>query len=144
MPLARIMGLILATISVSAFAQNPSSVHVFIDGLRSSQGKVSFALHNRADSFPSRPLNALARKHSPITEGKSEARFEGIAPGEYAIAVYHDENNNNTLDSNFIGIPKEGVGASNNARGRMGPPTFEDAKFQLNGQALQLNIKIRY
>jgi uncharacterized protein (DUF2141 family) len=54
-----------------------------------------------------------------------------IPQGTYAIACYHDENNNGKLDTKFMGIPKEGTGASNDARGTMGPPKFKDAKFQL-------------
>jgi uncharacterized protein (DUF2141 family) len=68
----------------------------------------------------------------------------GIEPGTYAIAVYHDENSNGKLDSNFIGIPREGVGFSNNAKGHMGPPKFDAAAFRFSGGALELKIVVAY
>ena len=49
----------------------------------------------------------------------------------------HDENGNGELDANFVGIPREPWAFSNNARGNFGPPTWEDTKFELNGQATQ-------
>ena len=58
--------------------------------------------------------------------------FENIPEGTYAVSIFHDENNNDKLDSNFIGIPKEDYGCSNNAKGFMGPPKWKDAKFELN------------
>ena len=70
--------------------------------------------------------------------------FPGIAPGTYAVSVYHDENSNDKLDTNFLGIPREGVGASNNAHGHMGPPKFDSAKFQWAGAWLNLEITINY
>ena len=57
--------------------------------------------------------------------------FENIPDGEFAISLYHDENNNGKLDTGWFGIPKEGYGCSNDAKGNMGPPKYEDAKFQL-------------
>ena len=60
--------------------------------------------------------------------------LEEIPEGEYAIAVFHDENTNGKLDTNFLGIPKEQYGFSNHAKGQMKPPKFEDAKFKLTNE----------
>jgi uncharacterized protein (DUF2141 family) len=59
------------------------------------------------------------------------------------VAVFHDENGNGKLDRNFIGIPKEGVGASNNRRHAMGPPTWDESKFAVSGR-VTLKIELRY
>jgi len=69
--------------------------------------------------------------------------FTNLPAGIYAISVFHDENMNQKLDKNFVGVPKEGYGASNNPKKKMGPPTFEEANFQLNG-AQSLEIKLSY
>jgi uncharacterized protein (DUF2141 family) len=58
--------------------------------------------------------------------------FENLKPGIYAISVYQDIDANGKMNQNFLGIPKEPVGVSNNAEGFMGPPKYEDAKFNLN------------
>jgi uncharacterized protein (DUF2141 family) len=71
-------------------------------------------------------------------------RFAGIAPGTYAVSVFHDENANGKLDTNFMGIPREGVRASNNAKGHLGPPKFNAAAFRFAGGRLDLKITINY
>lgn len=70
--------------------------------------------------------------------------FTNLPEGVYAVSVFHDENMNQKLDKNFMGIPKEGYGASNNPKKKMGPPDFEETKFQLSGQAQSLEIKLMY
>jgi uncharacterized protein (DUF2141 family) len=62
--------------------------------------------------------------------------------GEYAFTLYVDFNGNQKLDKNFLGIPKEQYGVANNVRGRMSPPTFDQAKFAIAGPTTQ-NIKLR-
>ena len=96
-----------------------------------------------AYSYPKEPSAAYRLSFSDIHNSKSIVLLAGIPQGTYAIACYHDENDNGKLDSNFLGIPKEGTGASNNARGSIGPPKFKDAKFQLVSDT-SLTIKINY
>ena len=86
--------------------------------------------------------NAILRKRSSIV--KNEAIFTVDLPeGEYAFALIHDENLNNKVDQNFIGIPTEGAAASNNVKGFMSPPSYEKAKFLLD-KATMTNIKMLY
>lgn len=121
-----------------------SVIHVEVVGLRSNKGQVSCSLYSSAEGFPKELQNAVAHIVAPISEHEAVCAFPGIAPGTYAVSVYHDENSNGKLDTNFLGIPREGVGASNNARGHMGPPKFDSAKFQLAGSWLNLEITINY
>lgn len=122
-----------------------SVIHVEVLGLRNSKGQVSCSLYSSAEDFPKKVQKALAHIVAPISEQKAVCEFDGIVPGTYAVSVYHDENSNGKLDTNFLGIPREGVGASNNARGHMGPPKFDSAKFQLAaGSGLNLEITINY
>jgi uncharacterized protein (DUF2141 family) len=119
-------------------------IHVEIDGLRSAQGKVWCALYNSAKGFPKDASAAQARASSAASGKHGVCEFTDVKPGTYAVSVYHDENSNGKLDTNFLGIPKEGVGASNDAKGHMGPPKFSDAAFTFNGDRLELIIHVHY
>ncbi len=119
-------------------------VQVEISGLRNDKGQVLCALYSSADGFPKKSDKALARAKSLISEGHAVCEFPGVTAGTYAVSVVHDENSNGKLDTNFMGIPREGVGASNNARGHFGPPKFEAAAFHFSGGRLELKITINY
>lgn len=111
---------------------------------KSDQGQVIVALYNKEEAFPKSPDKAVKIIKAPIRDKKSVVVFESLPPGEYAISVFHDENKNGKMDSNFFGIPKEGVGASNDARGHLGPPHYKDAKFNFNGNAQSIIINLVY
>lgn len=119
-------------------------IRVDIDGLRSDRGQVLCALFSLAADFPKKTDKALARAKSPIVDGHAACEFQSIASGTYAVSVFHDENSNGKLDTNFIGIPREGVGASNNAKGHFGPPKFSAAAFPYPGGPTALKISINY
>ena len=121
-----------------------SVIHVEVVELRNDNGQVSCSLYSSGDGFPKEPRKAVAHVVAPASEQKAVCEFPGIAPGRYAVSVYHDENSNGKLDTNFLGIPREGVGASNNARGHMGPPKFDAAAFPFAGGWLKLTITINY
>jgi uncharacterized protein (DUF2141 family) len=119
-------------------------IHVEIEGLRSDKGEVRCALYTSAKGFPKDATAAQARASSSASGKHAVCDFAQVKPGTYAISVYHDENSNGKLDTNFLGIPKEGVGASNDAKGHMGPPKFSDASFSYSGDRLPLVIHIHY
>ena len=79
-----------------------------------------------------------------IQEAQARCDFENIPPGKYAIAVIHDENMNGKLDANWLGIPKEGYGFSNTAKGVVGAPLFSAASFPYDGKNLDLTISLNY
>jgi uncharacterized protein (DUF2141 family) len=108
------------------------------------QGQVICSLFTSATDFPKHTEKAEARANSRISKGHATCNFNGVRPGTYAVAVFHDENSNGKLDLKFTGVPREGVGASNNAKGHMGPPSFKDAAFQFQGGNLELAITIHY
>jgi len=119
-------------------------IRVEVSGLRGDKGQIVCALFASAEGYPKKDEKAVAHAHGAIAEKRASCEFMGIAPGTYAVSVFHDENSNGKLDTNFIGMPKEGVGASNNASGHMGPPKFSAAAFPYAGGALELKITIRY
>jgi len=132
----------------SAFAQEHAAaenlIHVEIAGLHSDKGQVLCSLFSSPSDFPKKTGKAVAHAKSSIARGHASCEFPGIAPGRYAVSVFHDENSNGKLDTNFLGIPREGVGASNDARGHMGPPKFDAAHFQFSGGRFNLKITINY
>ena len=85
------------------------------------------------------PKNLIHVEISNLRNDKGQ-----VKPGTYAVSTFHDENSNGKLDTNLLGIPTEGVGASNNAKGHFGPPKFDDAKFRFEGGRLDLKIAIDY
>jgi len=119
-------------------------IHVEIGALRNDKGQVFCALYSSSDGFPKKSEKAIARVNSAISGKQAVCEFSGIAPGTYAVSVFHDENSNGKLDTNFIGIPREGVGASNGAKGHLGPPTFDAAAFHFSGGRMELKITINY
>lgn len=119
-------------------------IHVDIFGLRNDKGQVICDLYSSADGFPKNGAKAVAHAKSQISSGHAVCDFPGVQPGTYAVASFHDENSNGKLDTSFMGIPREGVGASNNAKGHFGPPKFDAAAFRFPGARLDLKITITY
>lgn len=133
-------------ISAAALAQAPcQGIHVKVLNIKNSTGTVACALFESPEGFPTEYLSK-ATNVMVIKIRKSQARctFEEIPPGRHAIAVIHDENMNGVLDTNRLGVPKEGYGFSNDAVASLGPPSFEAASFAYDGQNLELTIKLNY
>jgi uncharacterized protein (DUF2141 family) len=122
----------------------PTQIHVSVVGLRNNKGQVLCSLFSSAIAFPQKDDKAVAHYTAEIADRQASCEFSGIAPGTYAVSAFHDENSNGKLDTNFMGIPREGVAASNDARGRLGPPKFNDAAFQVSGDQVNLKITIAY
>jgi uncharacterized protein (DUF2141 family) len=107
------------------------SLSVEVGNISHSKGKILLALFNRSAGFPENSKNAFAVKEIPAIKGKATVKFEGLAPGTYAVAVFHDANSDGKLNTNLLGIPKEDYGFSNNARPGFRAPTFEEAAFKI-------------
>jgi uncharacterized protein (DUF2141 family) len=105
-------------------------IHVEVSSLRNDNGQVLCELFSSAEAFPKKAEKAVARLTAKIAQQRAVCDFAGVAAGTYAVFVVHDENSNGKLDTNFIGMPREGVGASNDAKGHMGPPKFAAAAFR--------------
>ena len=108
---------------------------VEVSGLRSDRGQVMLRLYDREAGFPTDGSKALRQMRQRIEGGHATIVLEGLPFGTYAIGCIHDENGNGKLDTNFLGIPREGVCASNDARGRRGPPSWKDARFDFHSDA---------
>ena len=124
--------LLLAIIFLGTFSlqaqEETFDLKVEITGMDTDKGKVFLDLYNSEDTFlkkseDTKDANAIVKDKRAI------AIFKGLKKGEYAISLFHDENDNNKMDTKIFGIPKEPYGFSNDAKGFMGPPKFKDAKF---------------
>ncbi len=123
----------------------------------SAQGKVTAEITNfennkgvlRACLFDN--ANAFAGKGSPVqcvevmvTNKTARIVFDRVPAGTYAVSVFHDANNNNEFDTNFLGIPSEGYGASRNSLPFAAAPKFNDNKFTVtSGMVTELKIRLR-
>ncbi len=114
-------------------------LEISLKGLRSSQGTVRLALYREKDAFPS--VESVYRSQV-IPASRKTVSFQGLAAGTYAIAVFHDMNQNGLLDKNFWGVPVEVYGFSNNARGVFSPPAFKEAAIELK-TARRISITLK-
>jgi len=138
--------LALANLPAGVLAQSSCpGIHVKILGIRNSTGTVDCALFETPAGFPIDVLNS-AMKAMVMKVRHTEARcdFEDIQAGTYALAVIHDENMNGKLDANWLGIPTEGYGFSNDIKAVIGPPLFSAAGFRYPGGTLDMTITLHY
>ena len=93
--------------------------------------------------FPDCNRDPAAVKRSVAAGQAASIRLSGLAEGNYALAVIHDENGNGRLDK-FMAIPREGFGFSRNPRIRMGPPSFEEVRFALGAGGVRQIVRLKY
>lgn len=141
----RAWSLLVLSASV-AWADERGRVEVAVSGVSSAKGLVGCALFSSKTGFPlEAKKHAMARVQVPAKDGAASCTFENLAPGAYAVAVVHDTNGNETADTNFLGIPTEGVGVSNDALPKLSLPTFETCRFTVSaGGTAKQTITVRY
>ncbi len=120
------------------------ALQIEMSGFRSGAGQVLIAVYRGEDGFPGAPGKAWKKLVARVAGGRASVELGAVPPGEYAVAVVHDENGNDALDTSWIGIPKEGIGMSNNAKGRMGPPKYRDARFTVTAAGAVQAIRMVY
>ena len=121
-----------------ATAQAASTLTVQITGLRNAKGKINLTLYRDSKFVETRDVEIDAKTSS------AKAVFEKIPQGIYAVYLFHDENINGKMDTNFMGMPTEGYGMSNNPKKRMGRPGFDETNFQLSQPEFQVEVKLIY
>ncbi len=129
------------TASPSAFAQSNSSLTVTINGLKNQRGQVCLTLFSGGRGFPTSSDRAVAARCVKLENAPLTVKFENLKSGNYAIAAYHDANNDGTLNRNLLGIPTEEFGFSQNPKILTGPPKFGDCAVLVAGP--QTNIQIQ-
>lgn len=137
----RLASLVVLAAGMMSLPALAADLDVTVTHIRSDRGQVMLALTNTAEDFAARRW--LVGQTLPAKPGNVRFILPDLAAGEYAISVFHDENDNGKLDSNFFGVPTEGYGFSNNARGNFGPPDFAAARFGLPASS-RLTIELGY
>jgi len=131
--------------ALSAQADEPAApLSLRLTNLRSQKGKVLCTLYDGPRGFPTDATAAAQRRQCPIEGEVSICRFAPIQRATYAVACFHDENDNGKLDTGLFGIPSEGTVVSNEAKGSFGPPKYDDAKFEFPGRATELSLHMSY
>jgi uncharacterized protein (DUF2141 family) len=127
-----------------AIGESTPLVQAEVIGLRSASGDVVCSLFNDANAFPRDDSKVLRTVKAPITGSHALCQFAGIAAGDYAMVVYHDENGDGEFNQNAFGMPEEGYGFSRDAAALFSAPSFDSAKFHFDGTRLYMIINIRY
>ena len=139
-----------ASAELSPVAEKPCEgegtreIDVQVRDLRSSDGLVTVELFNNDPDGFIKKSGRLERIRTVAAGNKAFVCFKAPGPGVYAIALYHDENGNKKFDKNFLGIPTEGFGFSNNPSFFFGPPDHADAAFEVGDETVTLEISVRY
>lgn len=142
--LALITAVVALPAPAGAGADQVGRLAVQVVGLRNDHGLVCAYVFDAADAWPGEWKRAVRRACNDIDDNEAVFAFENLPHGQYAVSVIHDEDGSYGLTTNLIGMPKEGVGASNNPTSRLGPPSFEAARFELSSARQAIRIKIKY
>lgn len=137
------LGLVLGGFTLLSSAAGAETLNVTVTSVRSTNGIVRCGLFASANGFrtPGREVQAA---DAAIKGGKAVCRFANVAPGKYALAVFHAEKNEASIQYGLFGKPKQGVGFSNNPSITFGAPSFDKARFAMNKPQLDLSIALQY
>jgi uncharacterized protein (DUF2141 family) len=134
-------GTIASAQPAEAPAAAPANViHVHYVGMNSDVGRAGCAIWSSNVGWPRHREQAAQRAWAPISNGSAVCDFAGLPPGTYAVATFHDRDMSGGMTFNFIGLPTESYGFSNDAPVGLGPPSFTDAGFTYSGGSLDITI----
>jgi uncharacterized protein (DUF2141 family) len=140
-----VLTLVLGAFSLSPAAEPSDArigqITVRTTGYSEDKGVALIHLANSAEDY-GRDDGVFRGAQIPVADKEATAVFADVPYGEYAVKVFHDANQNRKLDFGMMG-PKEAYGFSNNARGRFGPPDYNDVKFALAEKELTIEIEVK-
>ena len=125
--------LVIVFLTIQIYPQT-SNIAITINGIKEVKGTLKIGLFDDEAGFKakSNPVDSLIL----IIHSKTEScTFFDVSHAKYAIAVYHDENEDGILNKRQFGIPEEGVGFSNIRAFKKKPPLFIDAAFFLSSDS---------
>lgn len=126
--------------SISAENQSGNELTVIVKGIDGNEGRIAIGLFDDEAAWGEETFQGAFVR---ITTDTVSYIFKNLPQGLFAVAVYHDQNENEELDKGLFGIPKEGYAFSNNVFGSFGPPKFDEASFLLNGKK-EIVINMKY
>ncbi|MGH8011431.1 MAG: DUF2141 domain-containing protein [Candidatus Binataceae bacterium] len=139
---AAAMAGLLATASGALAQAAQHSIRVRVVNLRGNRGRVHCSLFDAKGNFPN--SGSVRDLSVPIADGEGVCEFDGFGPGNYAAVVFQDEDSSGKFKTNWLGMPQEGYGFSNNLRPVVRAPGFRPASFEYKGGRLDLTIKLLY
>lgn len=122
----------------------PNTVQVTVDNVRNSKGLITAVLYSDDPETFLKSGAKLDRIRVEAREGETVLCLEAPANGRYSVALYHDENGNRKFDRDFLGIPTEGYGFSQNPGFRFGKPELEETLFTIENPVTSLTVSILY
>ena len=128
---AVVMAGVLGASAQNGVSRATVTLVVRVDGFESADGVAGAAAWQTAQGFPEQIEHAVATTYVGIQDGVAVACFGQMEPGTYAITVFHDTNDNRRFDRNWLGMPREAWGVSNNVRPRLRAPRFDEAMLEL-------------
>ena len=140
-----ISGVILAIAFpvLPSLSQSTSTVLLEVSSLKNTRGTLNCRLFTKASDFPDG--EGILTVRTPIAGANTTCTFPNVEPGTYAVAVVHDENSNGKLDKNFVGVPSEGYGVSNNKTYALSAPKWDESVFTIApSESKTLQVKLRY
>lgn len=144
--------LLNAGASMGAVQQEPANrcpswgapIHVHVNGIRNSQGTVKAVLYGPDPETFLVKGKKTDKEREPAENGSMTLCVAAPENGQYAVVVYHDENDNHKFDRNWIGLPTEGFGVSNDPTLFLAPPSFEESAFEVNGDITHVDVEVKY
>lgn len=139
-----VASLLLLSLACMASAADEATLRLEISGLAQAKGKVYFSVYDSPDTWlgEERVVGGVV-DISESLQGEVVIATVDLSPGEYAVSIFYDVDDDGELGTNFIGIPNEPVALSNNAKARFGPPKYDDARFDLTSDGLTQTISIK-
>jgi uncharacterized protein (DUF2141 family) len=134
------LGAVSLTMPTLAQSRDQATIILKVTGFRSERGQVQIAVFNAPEKWPKDPAySSTIDVNSPTVTWK----INDVPFGDYAVAVFHDENRNGKMDKNLLGIPVEAYGFSNNQRVTFGPPKWETVKFSVRSSVQDVSIEVK-
>ena len=147
-----LVGLIATTGGALPPSQQPApsslvcTLRIHVDGFRNTKGNLGSVIFTSPDGWPEDLNKAFRHGPSPIdlSTRTAVAEWTDLPPGDYGIAVIHDENSNHKLDRNLLGIPKEGFGFANNPHVGLSAASFHESTVHVGCPKTEINIHMIY
>ena len=137
--------LTLGAVVMAGGVARSAELVVTVTNVRNATGRVELCLWRDARDWPDCTGNpTVQRRHVPAAIGSVTATFTDLAPGIYAVSAFHDEKGLRKVETNFLGIPRSGVGASRDPKANFGPPPFRDAAFTVPEGRSAITFTLRY
>jgi uncharacterized protein (DUF2141 family) len=132
------------TLEPTSCDARPNAIAVTVTDVRSGAGTITVDLYDDVPESFLKGKRKLSRVRAPARHGTVRLCLVAPKPGIYALAIYHDENANKKFDRNFIGLPTEAYGVSNNPGFRLGPPSHDEAAFSVGAAGIHMEIDLRH